>query len=909
MKIKTLLFASAAGYLASAVSAHAEPVTIALFGSAFASTLAGTIVSTALTIGLSYGVSLLEKAWAPKPEKVGVSVDISTGDDIPVNAIIGRYATAGTRVYGGTWGKVGKTPNAYLVDVIELGNLPCSGLQSLWINEAPATLLTGEAHPEFGYPVQEFRLDEGDFCWVQFFDGTQTSASSYLTSKFGSHPDRPFTADMIGRGCPYAIVTSRFKQSLHQGAPKCVFELGSVKLYDIRKDSTNGGSGSHRWDNPATWEPSTNPVVLVYNIIRGMYYGDEWFYGGQNLAAFRLPSSSAIAAANECDVSVSLSTGGSEAAFRAGYQIVGSERPLDAVAKIAKVCNMRVAEVGGIFKILVGAPGSAVYSFTDDDILITEGQSYAPFPTLDDTVNGIEATYPEPSERWASKDAPARYDAAFEAADGNRRLPTSVTFEACPYPNQVQRLMEAMLRDARRFRQHQFHLPPDAYALEPNDVVSWTSARNGYSSKKFLVISITGSATMNQLVTLKEVDPSDYDWSSDLELPTVYGWIGTAAVPTLSGVDGWGVSPATIYDSASNARRPAIRVEAADDQDNIRNVRVQVRLKSSGAVVYDSDALTYEAPYEWILSGNFLPNTVYEVRGRFVPEDASVLVTDWSAWLEVTTPDVRMTLDDVYVDVNLLGLPELIEDATNWISGGVRELIESVYDRITDVQDTSFMAFLDRQTIKRELTSNYDSLTAEFSELIFAATGPGSALAVRIESVEAGLADKASASALSALTVEVNDLGDDVASFANAITSISAGSTAGDVATANFRMTAGGSPGSGYAARIGMEARSGGAGAWRSASLFMDVPTSESSPSRIVMMADQVIMTDSGGTLRRPFVYSGGVLYLDDVRANNLSAISSDFGRITAGKIADASTDAASKFILNVAAGSLEWFD
>jgi len=505
MKIKTLLLASAAGYLSGAGLAYAEPVTIALFGAAFASTVAGALVSTALTIGLSYGASLLQKAWMPVQEKVGVTVDISTGDDIPVTAIMGRYATAGTRVYGGTFGNPGKTPNGYLVEVIELGNLPCTGLQSLWINEAPATLLTAEEHAVFGYPVEEFRRQK-DYCWVKFFDGTQTTASSYLTSKFGSHPDRPFTPDMIGRGCPYAIVTSRFRESVHKGAPKCVFELGSVKLYDIRKDSTNGGSGSHRWDNPETWGPSTNPIVLAYNIIRGMYYGDEWFYGGQNLAAFRLPSSSWIAAANECGTIISLSGGGTEPAFRAGYQINGSERPLEAVAKIAKACNARIAEVGGIFKVLVGAPGSAVYSFTDDDILITDGQSFEPFPTLDDTVNAIEATYPEPQERWASKDAPARYDVSLEEADGNRRLPSSVAFEACPYPNQVQRLMEAMLKDARRFRQHSFHLPPDAYALEPNDVVSWTSERNGYSNKKFLVVSINGAATMNQLVWLKEIE-------------------------------------------------------------------------------------------------------------------------------------------------------------------------------------------------------------------------------------------------------------------------------------------------------------------------------------------------------------------------------------------------------------------
>lgn len=81
--------------------------------------------------------------------------------------------------------------------------------------------------------------------------------------------------------------------------------------------------------------------------------------------------------------------------------------------------------------------------------------------------------------------------------------------------------MRAQMQDYRRMRLHQFHLPPEAYALEPLvDMVSWSSARNGYDNKLFVVESVAPTPGMNVLVVLREVDPGDYDWSSDFELPS-----------------------------------------------------------------------------------------------------------------------------------------------------------------------------------------------------------------------------------------------------------------------------------------------------------------------------------------------------------------------------------------------------
>ncbi len=125
----------------------------------------------------------------------------------------------------------------------------------------------------------------------------------------------------------------------------------------------------------------------------------------------------------------------------------------------------------------------------------------------------------------------------------------------------------------------------------------------------------------------------------------------------------------------------------------------------------------------------------------------------------------------------------------------------------------------------------------------------------------------------------------DVQATADAITSISAGQTTGDLATANFRMGVSAGP-AGYSSRIAMEARTGGAGAWRSAGLFIDVPASTGTPTRIVLQADQIAMTN-GATVKNPFVFESGVLYLDEINVKqaNITNLVVTTSNIAAGAV------------------------
>ncbi len=641
--------------LALADTANAGPLVAAIgtivtgiSGALAASPILGMVFRTVIGLGLS----LLQQALNRQKNKqslVGTTLDIKMGDDQPMTFPIGARAVAGRRKYIGSWGSEQGTPNAYLTDVIEISNLPSYagplGMTSLWVGQQKCGVLWDRPHPDGrGYPVQQFMKPNGTvYMWIKYYDGTQTAADPFLVSKFGSHPDRPYGADRIGRGCQYVIVTTRLDNDLQLGGnpPEILVEPHPTPFYDPRKDSTNGGFGNHRYGNWATYEPTLNPMVIAYNVARGIYYTpDEWVFGGQAIEAIQLPNSAWFAAMNECD----RDNGSGVAQYRCGLEVQCDQEPLDVIEALRLACSGRIAENGGIIKPLVGAPGAAVYSFDDDGIVITEEQDFQPFPSLKSTHNGIAGTYPEPNQRWTVTDAPEQRNPDQEAADGNRYLPAPIRFDAVPFSEQVQHLMKTMAAEQRRFRVHTLTLPPSAWALEPNDVVSWTSARNNYSNKKFILTAISGSAGMLQRVTLLEIDPTDFSPPS-IYVPAPNGWIGPITAPSQP-MTGWTVEPATIKDPGGIDRRPAIKISCSQDLEDVAAVWVQVRLKATGDVVFDSDANPYASPYSWIISGQWMiSNTDYEARGRYLPQ--SNRATDWSAWLAMKTPNVLIQAADV----------------------------------------------------------------------------------------------------------------------------------------------------------------------------------------------------------------------------------------------------------------------
>lgn len=620
-------------------------------GFAAAGTAAAAISSFVAQVALSAGLSSLALALAKKPRAPGITTqETQTGGSAPQSFIVGRYATGGQLMAPRmTHGKVGKTPNAFLTYVMAVSDVPGVRLSRVFI-DGEVGVVGVTPHPDYGLPVTLKGV--ADRAWIKWYDGSQTTADPMLIAKYGSHPQRPWLADMIGTGLTYAILTFRFDRTLYRGFPTVRFEVDGIALYDPRADSSVGGSGAQRLASPATWAPTDNPVVMAYNIALGVPIpgGDTWG-GGWQLAD--LPLNSWFAAMNVCDQPEPLAAGGFEPRYRAGLEITVDSEPADAMAELLKTCAGRTADIGGTMKISVGAPPPAVFTLTDSDIIATDAQSADLFPGLNETHNAVQATFPDPASLWQSADAPPRFDLVAEAEDG-RRLVGDVSLPACPYPQQVQRLMAAWLADERRFRRHQVVLPTDYAALEPLDAIQWTSLRNGYSNKSFEVVEVTSEpGSLITVANIREVDASDYDWNATLEVP----WIPPApggSLPATQAVPSFAVTPGVLDDQAGQPRRPVLILTwDGTEQDDVTALEWEVRRVGSVEVLTGSTSAV--ASGRLVVASGILPLTAYEARARFVAPRA----TSWTAWQPATTGAIFLTNTDFGVG----GIAQVFKDA------------------------------------------------------------------------------------------------------------------------------------------------------------------------------------------------------------------------------------------------------
>jgi hypothetical protein len=806
----------------------------------------GALTTAALQIAAGIGISLIAKSLAGEPDKnkFGVQVRLQGGDDVPRSILFGYNCTAGSLVYANVWGNVNGLPNAYLTQVIALADYPIRELLSVEVNGSPVTLINSP-HPDRGLPISEFRVDGVDHLWVKFYDGTQTTPDPFLVNTV-SNSDRPYSSRRVGRGIPYAIVTSMAHERkddeenplFSSGAPTFKFVTNGARLYDISKDSTQGGVGTHRFDDPSTWGGDGDflSAVQIYNLLRGIRFNSQWLYGLQNLERTRLPPANWISAIQACRNPIQ-GPNGLEPSYRTGGEIQVGAQIKFSIESILTGCQGRLSEVGGTYKLYIGEPGNPVLSFTDNDILSTEGQTFTPFFSLEDSINGIQAKYPNPEEGWNTKTAPPLIRSDLEILDGNRRLMADVTLDMVPYTAQVQRVMKFALEEAQRARRHTITVGPELWTLEPGDIVQWSSQRNGYIDKLFRVDGVSDKSNLDIILDITEVDPSDYDWDQENDFTPIFdGPLELVGAPPLPMI-GWQVYAASIQDETGRDRRPAIEVWYQSGIQDVDRVKIQVRTFGQTEIFFSGE-VPYGSPWRTILSADFPPDTEFEVRGIFVRSSGGQ--SEWSDWLYVKTFDIKFIpgVDfDPYSGV--VGFDQLDDDLkswTEWIGMSPRELIEAIQNVDTHAADQDAANELTFKEIRTEVAVSFNNVEASFNQVI---------------------------------TVAIIPLQNQVVALADWLTELSAGDGT-DISTARFRMTTLSGP-TGYS-RIGAETRVDVADplAWRGAAWYLDTPTDPLLPTRFLVNADQFIAV-SGINTGQPLIFQDGSLRVNDLMVTTAS--------------------------------------
>jgi hypothetical protein len=851
---------------------------VGLFG---AGTLMAGISAAALQVaaGLALNYFAASLNGQPDQQTAGMQGQLQVGAEVSRTVNIGLGLSEHSLVYANYWGDDGKTPNAYLTQVFCLGDYPVKSLAEFYIDGVKVAFSGAQTADGLGRSVDQYRRDGKDHAWVKFYDGTQTAADAFLVSKFGGHPERPYQAGRVGYGCPYIVVTTLVNDELWNGWPAIKAVLSGARLYDVSRDSTRGGNGSHRVDQPGTWGGDGDDLTAVqaYALLRGFRFEGQWLYGLQNLPLAQLPDAWWISQINACRATV-LGPNGQEPTYRSGGSLAVSRPISDAITDLVTSCQGHIVEVGGEYRLHVGGAKTPVFHITDGDVFSTEERRFTPFFGLSETVNGISATHPSPENGWNVLPLPTLLRSDLETIDGNRRLTAAVALDLVPYEWQAQRIMQSALEEARRERQLTLALPGSFYFALPGEWITFTSVANGFDNKLF---RIDGSADRDDghvLWDLTEIDPADYDPDFSTYTPPVDGSLQPGYVPAQF-IVGWSVTPDSIKDDQGRPRRPAVRFSWDPDIEDVRAVGFQLRTASGLDLVLDESFDNVRLGSIALASARILANQDLEGRGRYYSASGKV-PQDWTGWLPVRTPDIGLSLADIDAEFGAV-----VGIITGMGEGSLSERLQEFYDKLAKLAATEVSATVQAYTERRELEAEIGENRAYFLEQVTVLVDADQAMATRVTALTTSFNQNVAfvGQQLTALSTANSALASSIDQVEVALDGITAGAT--------FQMVSSAGP-SGWSTKIAAVVRANVGSNFYEAGWYTLV-NSNGDNVFAVKANDFYFLNESGGVITSPFYITDGTVYIKTAVIQDLTignnkitdnAISDDFSAVDDGQ-------------------------
>lgn len=355
--------------------------------------------------------------------------------------------------------------------------------------------------------------------WIYFHDGSQTTVDSELHTNFSY-----WASTAIGKGVCYSVFKmfnssdqATFQAAYPQGIPNMLGAvLSGQKVYDPRLDSSNGGSGTQRLGNSATWTFSSNPALIAAD-----YLLRPKSDGGCGFTSSVINWPSVAAAANICDQNVTVPAYGATWSGSAwSATVTQAQYTCNVSLDTATNCdqNLRtildcmagvcVIATGQIY-LYAGAPTSSSGSF-DETFLAGEIQFTNESPRQS-RWNCVKATYGQDANcDYQQQEAVPYFNTSYITADGGVTLLKSITLPGVTnqFTAQYLEIIETQRSRNKQVLNVKCNLKMLQYQVY--DVVSVTIAEYGLSSAPFRILSLTLNSDLSVSVTMQQEQSGTY---------------------------------------------------------------------------------------------------------------------------------------------------------------------------------------------------------------------------------------------------------------------------------------------------------------------------------------------------------------------------------------------------------------
>jgi hypothetical protein len=339
--------------------------------------------------------------------------------------------------------------------------------------------------------------------------GTTTQAALAIPSS-----DWPSSATGKGiahYGLLWDFDSDNGKEKLSSGIPTRITQvIKGVKVYDPRKDSTNGGTGSHRVNDSSTWEWSANWALIVVNYLLGYTLNGTLVYG-VGVGSDEIDWPQVIAMADVCDTTVD-----GKPRYRIGGIVSITQDHEQVIGQLEAAIGGKVAKFGG--KYYLWCPHDDLVSagtLTDADIISQSGIRYTPAGPIEELFNTARGRYVDPSVIYQMRPYPQVVESTAVTEDGKTRM-MERDFTFIQDESIAERVAREMVRRSRFTGSVAVVVGPRGLLVKPFDVITINFRETNFTNELFRVVSMQYSAQGAVVLELIEEDASIYDTSTAL---------------------------------------------------------------------------------------------------------------------------------------------------------------------------------------------------------------------------------------------------------------------------------------------------------------------------------------------------------------------------------------------------------
>lgn len=489
----------------------------------------GMVIAIGATMALSTVSTALFGPKAPKTQltRLNVSLDPIT----PRKTVFGTTAMPLDLRYHETSG----SNQEYVDYIIAVAAHKVTAISEIWFEEKQAWTASGGVTGTYsGYLTVTTRTEGTDGNTIAINGGGKWGTSRRLT------------------GCAYIHIrikrtgnSKKAESPLVNGLPSRVTVIGNgALLYDPRKDSTvAGGSGSHRANDQSTWGVYTDADDCDNPALQLLWWLLGWKINGKlsvgcGVPYTRIDMPSFITAANICDESVILATGGTQKRYRTSGTASDGDDRMDVINTLLASMNGTLRDNSGKLSITIMKNDLADYVLDLDESDILGEFDWQQTRGLTENYNVARGRYVDPST--SSLYQPVDYpEVGFPSVDGIERAAT-IDLMYVEDGRRAQRIAKQILQ--RNQYRGMFSATFNAKALgcQVGDIVRLSIEALGWSNKPFRVVSQEIRFDGQVPLALVEENAAIYAWDREDSAPvtptapTVYDPLNS---PFILGID------------------------------------------------------------------------------------------------------------------------------------------------------------------------------------------------------------------------------------------------------------------------------------------------------------------------------------------------------------------------------------